>query len=724
MTKNVFFQLILFFMLTSLHAKNSDGLEDFESLLDDVSDIATKKSLNIDYLPSVVTVINAETYRDAGIQNLGEALSMLPGIQTSLSTIGYTMTTVRGFKNPNAYLSDKIKILIDGVAINNETAGSSHFYMDLPLQLIEKIEVLRGPGSTMYGAGSFYGTVNVITKLGQNKQIDRVSFSVGSYDHLLAASNMYGSVGDWKLFGDGYYQQNSKELYSVQVKPWSEPESGVSDEAMKDFSVGFKAQNGGLEFITRYKKNHSGNFYSFEGQFDPIDDRDQYHENAYLFSQLSYKTAMNDYKLETKAIFSHRESVIDANVYSRDSTAYKFARVDIDMQEGFVFKEENHEQNFELESILRLPEYGANDILLGVGARYAKVTYDNYDNSVERSITENYDAIVNHEEYDSFRYNEENEPAFWANPTTKKLKDNLSRTLVYAYVQDLISVSEDVDIVLGLRADNYSDFGFNLSKRAAIVYRATESTIFKLLYGSAFRAPTFIEAYANGHINYREGDSNMNPEETNTYEAVAIYAPNFNHRLLLNLFYSQLSNVIDLEEDFTTEPGYQNYDHRISQGIEFEYYFKTKRAHDFYFNATYIDAEYTIPEEPIERVDGGWELPVTTSMPDISKVMFKAMYIFKPSNKLSLGTTWRYFSETTPTELKWVNEDPDMDPSVDAYHVFDQSVTFKMTPQSHLRFTVKNLFDAKVKQPSYYYMTNGGVEREGTHLFVNYEQRF
>jgi len=720
----VFISILLLFMQSYISATENESLEDFESFMSNISDIATKKSLNVDYLPSVVTVIKADTYRDAGIQNLGEALNMLPGIQTSVSTIGYAMTTVRGFKNPNAYLSDKIKVLIDGVAINNETAGSSHFYMSFPMQLIDKIEVLRGPGSTMYGAGSFYGTVNVITKIGQNKKEDRVSVGVGSYDRISAGANFYGSAGDWQLFGDGYYQENDKQLFSVQKKPWSDPEAGISDEAMKDFSIGFSAKNGGLEFLTRYKKSTSGNFYSFEGQFNPIPERDQSHSDAYFFSQLSYITDINDYTIETKASFSYQNSIIDANVYSVWNAAKKFAKVDIDMQDGFVFTEEIEEQNFELESIVSAPEFYSNDIMMGIGIRHAKITHDSYDSSVERTIMDNYDAIVNHENYDKFRYREENEPAFWANLTKKHFKDDLSRTITYAYIQDLISISENVDIVLGLRGDNYSDFGLTLSKRAALVYRATDKVIFKLLYGSAFRAPTFIEAYMNGHINYRQGDSDMKPEETNTYEAVAIYSPSFNHKFLLNIFYSDLTNVIDLEEDPTTEPGYQNYDDRVSQGVEFEYFFQTKQMHNLYFNATYTDAEYTIPEEPIERLEGGREEPVKTDMPDISKVMLKAMYIFKPSDKLSFGTTWHYFCETTATELKWVSEDPDMDASVDAYHIFDQTVTFKTTPMSHIRLTVKNLFDAKVKQPSYYYLVNGGVEREGTHVFADFEYKF
>jgi len=77
--RSLFAALILTAGLAFLHAEEPASIESFESLLEDVSDIATRKSLNTDYLPAVVTVIDAETFRAAGIQNLSEALDMLPG---------------------------------------------------------------------------------------------------------------------------------------------------------------------------------------------------------------------------------------------------------------------------------------------------------------------------------------------------------------------------------------------------------------------------------------------------------------------------------------------------------------------------------------------------------------------------------------------------------------------------------------------------------------------
>ncbi len=706
MTKSILLHALL---LATLNGEEMDKIGDFETLLDNVSEIATKKSLNVDYLPSVVTVIDGQTFLDAGIQTLAEALDMLPGIQMQTSPMGYTTTTVRGLKMPNAYLSDKIKILIDGVAINNEVSGSSHFYMDFPMQLVEKIEVLRGPGSTVYGAGAFYGTVNIITKLGSSTKENQLFLGAGSYQYRTAGTNLNTSAGDWKLFTDGYYKQNDKALDVAN-------NDQNTEEEMKDFSVGFKAVNGDFEFTTRLKKNTYGNFYSFEGDYNPIPERDQDHTNTYFFSQLSYKTALNDYKLETKASFSHRELDIKANLYSETEIKKYFTDIGItDMQEGFYTREKSTEENLEAEAILTLPKMMSNDILIGVGARQAKVTHDEFYSSVENAIMENGGILLR--DNPDFEYNYDAESAFWTDyPSTTLLKKDLSRTITYGYIQDLISLHDKVDLVLGLRADHYSDYGTQWSKRAGLVYRATDTAIFKLLYGSAFRVPTLIEAYQNGHINTRAGDSTIQSEETDTYEAVAIYMPNLNHKFSLNLFYSKLKNVIDLEEFPDTDPGYQNFKERHSRGIEFEYFFKTAMEHNLYFNATYLDTQYTIPPEdlPILYVDA--------KMPDISKIMFKAIYIYRPTETLSLGTTWRYFSETTASEIPWVVESRDS--TADSMHIFDETLTYRFSPSNEVRLTIKNLFNEDVRQPSYYYREPGGVEREGRNWFLSYIQKF
>ena len=693
-------------MLCLAHADELDSNKDLESLLDNASDLATKKSLNVDYLPSVVTIIDAQTYRDAGIQTIAEALDMLPGIQMQISQVGYTTSTVRGLKMPNTYLSDKIKVLIDGIDINTEIAGSNSYYMDFPMQLVERIEVLRGPNSTLYGAGAFYGTVNVITKLGNSKKENQLFSGVGSYQYRTTGANISTSSGEWKLFADGYYKQNDKSL--PVEKSTISPERSTQ-EAIQDFSVGFKATNGGLEFLTRLKQGSMGNFYSYAGDLDPIVQREQGRTNSYFFSQLSYKAAFDDYKLETKANFSHRTTGIVANILDVENTKAIFSAVGITMNDGYYATVYTVEENLEAEAILTLPKVKSNDILVGLGVRQVNITKDEIYSSIEDTITKN--LAVNYTNLPYFGASKE--AAFWANPTTTLLPKNTDRTLGYGYIQDLISLSDDVDLVLGLRADEYSDYGLQLSKRAGLVYRARDTTILKLLYGSAFRVPSLVEGYGNGHISLRAGDSRLKPEETDTYEMVGIYTPNLNHKFSLNLFYSKLKNIIDLEEIDSTPTGYQNMKQRYAKGAEFEYFYRTAREHNFYLNGSYVYAQYTVPSN-----NGAPE--VDQSMPDISNVMLKAMYVYRPTEELSLGTTWRYFSQTTPTQASTTSKDV----TVRETHIFDQTATYRFTTNSEMRFTVKNMFNTEVRMPSYYYVTDGGVIREGRNYFLSYVYNF
>lgn len=703
-------------------ADEPNNVNDFESLLDDVSNIATKKSINVDYMPSVVTVIDAQTYRDAGIQTISQALDMLPGFQEQVSSMGYTITTVRGFKNPNAYFADKIKILVDGVAINNEVTGTTSFYLDFPLQLVEKIEVLRGPASTMYGGGAFYGAVNIITKLGNSKKENQIYLEGGSYGYITAGTNLYMTDNGWSIFADGYAASNDKRLYFNAQNP---TDSGYSDEAMKDYSVGFKATNGGWELLARLKHETSGNFYSFEGALDPIPTRGQNHSSIYLFSQLSYKTFFDDYELQTKINYSHRTESVNANIASIAEIAGYFSAVGITMTDGFYTTENLQEDNYGFESTLNLPEIASNDILVGVGLTYDVVTHDNYFSSVENAIVASGNMAAL-QANPAFNYSNSDEPAYWLDPTaTTVVPKGISRTNIYGYAQDLVSVTDKIDLILGLRLDNYSDVGSTLSRRAGFVYRASDETTLKLLYGSAYRAPTFTEADALGHINLRMGDPNIKPEESNTYEAVIVYSPNFYNKFILNFYYTKLHNVIDLEELYDTPIGYQNYPDRESKGVEFEYFFKTGMKHNLYFNASYTNTDYaTSPDGAQANPDPS----IVQRMPDISPFMAKALYIYKPTSKLSLGTAWRYYSATTQTRMPWVVSSVtagDYKASVPAVQIFDETFTYRFTPHSQIQATIKNLFNAQVLQPSYYYgSAHEGIQREGRNYLVNYVHRF
>ncbi len=704
--------LLLTASLCSFAVENDTQMSQILTLLDEVSEIATKKGMNVDYLPSVVTVIDADSLQASGAQNLSEALDLLPGIQVQISPMGYPMITVRGLKNPNAYLSDKIKLLIDGNGVNTETYGTAYHYMDFPLAMVERIELLRGPGSTIYGAGAFYGAVNVITKSGEGLTANKTYTSLGSYKYALGGATTYTDTGEWKIFADGYYQFSDKQIDIGDES--SNPTQPYTNDVFDDFSIGMRAKKGNFELQARYKRNVVGNHYGFEGKLVPYPEND--HENAHFFAQISYESALfSDWKVATKAAFNQHELDVTADLYllSKINSNLQKNMTDFNLTatEGQRYSEHNSERSAEAEVTLLPSVPEGHDLQLTFGARHAWLIKDSFSNNLEDLIYDNWDYIVTHPDYPNFYYN--GEPALNHDQTDTLLSHKVSRTNLYASLQELYAITDAIDLTLGVRIDNYSDFGTQPSSRAALVWRANDNMIFKLLYGSGFRAPSWVEAYANPHINFRAGDEDIKPEETHTYEAVAIYKPSMGQKVALNFFYADLKNVIDIEEEFLTETGYRNYDSRHSQGVEMEYFYRADTQHELYLNGTWQETTYILPEYYVE-----------VDMPDVSDYMFKAMHIYRATANLSFGTTFRWYSATNQNEIFTDPYWGDRDTTVPIQRVWDETVTFKASPGSLIRLSVKNIFDDVIRDPSYYYRTENGVIREGRNFLLSYSQSF
>ena len=185
----------------------------------------------------------------------------------------------------------------------------------------------------------------------------------------------------------------------------------------------------------------------------------------------------------------------------------------------------------------------------------------------------------------------------------------------------------------------------------------------------------------------------------------------------LNGYYSELRNVIDSDHSSDKYVGYVQMKDKVNKGVEFEYYFKTKETHNFFLNATYTDAEFTYPTANIDQ-----------SMPDISNVMIKAMYVYRPITKLSFGTAWKYYSETVENK-KIVrdtiqSENVARDTTVEKQYILDETVTYKFSSASEIRLTIKNILDRELRLPSNGYTSPGGELREGRNYFLNYSYLF
>ena len=269
--KHILTFLIIISVLFSDETLNIE--DDFLQSLDEVSEIASKSKLNIDDTPSFVTVLSAKKLQKLGVTNVFEALGLVPGVQLKRELSGVPIVSFRGVMQKG-----EVKLMMDGVTINNAYRGSIYYYLDFPIELIQRIEVIRGAGSVLYGSGAISGVVNIITKSSQKDVVNAIFTSAGTYNDYLIGTVLSTKLDDVKLSLDAYYHSNDKMI--------------ENDQHLKDYSLGLNISDERFALLARVKKSDIGNAYGLFGQYDTTRDA-YYNENLSYLAQVSYKNSLS-----------------------------------------------------------------------------------------------------------------------------------------------------------------------------------------------------------------------------------------------------------------------------------------------------------------------------------------------------------------------------------------------------------------------------------------------
>jgi iron complex outermembrane receptor protein len=176
------------------------SLEDLMKI--DVTSVS-KKEESLSRTAAAVFVINQKDIRSSGATNIPDLLRMAPGVEVAQVNANQWAITIRGFNN--AVTSDKVLILIDGrTAYVDLTSGVNWDQIDVPLEDIERIEVIRGPGGTIWGANAVNGVINIITKSAADTKGVVVAGGAGSHEvaqGLVQYGADAGSKGAFRIFG-------------------------------------------------------------------------------------------------------------------------------------------------------------------------------------------------------------------------------------------------------------------------------------------------------------------------------------------------------------------------------------------------------------------------------------------------------------------------------------------------------------------------------------------
>jgi len=449
---------------------------DFLNSLDEVSEIATKTKLNIDDTPSFVTVLNSNKLQKLGINNIFEALGLVPGVQLKKEQTGVPIVVFRGVTQKG-----EVKLMIDGVTINNSYRGSIYHFLDFPIEMVKRIEVIRGAGSILYGSGAISGVINIITKSSDNATKNLVFSSIGSSRNI--GTLLITDVGDVKIAVDSYFTRDDNTIF-LGKNPSGQ--TGETDRHLKDYSVGVNISDEHLSFLGRVKKSNMGMAYGFFSMLDTTSNRFNI-ENNTIFSQLTYKNSIN--KENQISILAGYNSYIQSGDIPYTSSAI----IDTKYKERTYFSEAN----------LLSSSLENNELLVGLRYESSKTIESRW------------------------FFNSEN--------STPISKPSLKREIYSIYANDNYAVSSDLDISIGFRYDSYSDFGNSYSPNIGLVYRITEKLNFKALHSYSFRAPSWIELTSN---------SKLNAEKSESFETGFIFKQNQNNVLRTNFYISVIDDMI------------------------------------------------------------------------------------------------------------------------------------------------------------------------------------
>lgn len=477
---------------------------------------ATKREMSLRKAPAIATVITAKEVKDMGARNLMDVLKMVPGIGVSINEQGVKMFEVRGIRTT---LSEKILFMINGHTLNKNYVGSalSYVFDDLTVEYIKQIEIVRGPGSALYGANAFVAVINVITKDLNDIDGIQMTASTGSFDtrkiNLLGGKEIkdfeiFGSIDFWKTSGPNLViERDLLTSTSITTTP------GNAELENEKTDIFFNLRYGDLDFTGQYIRKIRDDYIGFS--YALTDDSSWKIDNYWCELQ---------YNLQIGGQFSSNVKLY-LDKFEQDSSLELLPEgYGGSFPNGMIGGPKTQNRTTGGEIQLDYDFFDNNHLILGLF--YEKLKQ--YDvKSISNYNPNTYAYLGSVQDISSWgNWNKDAKRESWGN-----------------YLQDEWEITKELNLTAGLRYDHYSDFGDTVNPRIGLVWNFLKRADLKLLYGEAFRAPNFVELF-NTNNPVIVGNEDLNPEEIKTYEASLVFQPTDFISTNLSYFYSNIKELI------------------------------------------------------------------------------------------------------------------------------------------------------------------------------------
>ena len=536
---------------TPILSLQADMLEDelLELYADDESvSISTGTNKPIRLAPSVATVITQDDIERLGAATLDEVLETVPGLHVSVSNTT-RLNSVYSIRGIHTSRNAQVLVLIDDLPIRQVYSGGRPSNFLLPVENIKRIEIVRGPGSAVFGADAFAGVINVITK--GAAELDGLSGSIklgsfGTQDYAV----QYGEIFDnsWQLAfslehttSDGDSGRIVQEDLQSQLDRFSAAGANVSqapgplntEYSVTNFRLGLRNENWDLAWHA-WAQDDAGLGQGGAQALDPVGSADV----SYHSLSVTYNNRLSDdfgYKL--KAWASQYEEDIFTVLFPAG------ARIPIDQDgnlaiagpaslfvDGVIGTPSGKENRYAMDAVGTYSHWKRHEVRIATGFELQRGSVSeskNFGRGVINGFPEQITGALTDVTDTDFVY-----------------ADIEPREIYYVSLQDSWALKQDWEATIGLRYDHYSDFGSTLNPRAALVWATSYSLTTKLLYGRAFRAPSFAELFAiNNPVIL--GNRELEPETTDTVELAFDYRFSPDVFAKLNFFWYQIEDAIN-----------------------------------------------------------------------------------------------------------------------------------------------------------------------------------
>ncbi len=526
--------------------------------------IATGSAQPISKAPAVASVITAKDIKEMSARDLDDVLETVPGLHVSYSPVGYNpIYTFRGIysgQNP------QVLVLINSIPITNLFNGNrSQVWGGMPVESISRVEVIRGPGSAIYGADAFAGVINIVTK--NASEINGTNFGTryGTFNTKEAWFLHGGNYGgfDFAFMAevkstDGHDEDVDSDLQNLLDLP---PPAGFGTSASLapgstnnnrdniDLRLDIRKQNWMFRGGLQRRRNLEVGF----GVGAALDSNAEYESDRWN-ADLTYHNVEFTENLDVQAqisFFNTSQEVDENTILFPPGAFFPPAPALGPFADGVIGNPEVWERHWRFNFTTLFTGLEDHAIRFGSGYTHSEIY------RVKES--------VNFLPFAPGMLIDISDTPFVFLP--EKHRDNK-----YGFIQDVWSFANDWEFTFGLRYDDYNDFGDTWNPRAALVWSARYDTTVKLLYGQAFRAPSFAE-FRNQNNPIALGNTELDPEEIETLELAIDFRPMEELRLGANIFYYEWDDIIRFVPD--PPPALtltaQNIGEQEGYGFEFEF---------------------------------------------------------------------------------------------------------------------------------------------------------